>query len=88
VRGSISAALAHFENQPPRGEFVLVIAGYDSQAVPAAAPAADWQTQATVRLQALAAQGVGGSAAAKQVAREFSVPRNEVYALWIALAES
>jgi 16S rRNA (cytidine1402-2'-O)-methyltransferase len=86
VRGSVSDAIAHFEAQPPRGEFVLVIEGWIA---PEAAPELpdDWQERAKARLRELAAQGKSGSAAAKQVARELGYARADVYALWVGLGE-
>lgn len=84
VRGTVSDIRASFAERPPRGEFVLVIEGYVAATPPPADPGA-WPEQARLRLHELHAQGVSGSAAAKQVAKELGVPRSDVYALWIAL---
>lgn len=84
VRGLVSQAIAHFTAHPPRGEFVLVIEGYVKPPAPVE-PQADWQVTARARLQALQNEGVAGSAAAKQVAKELGVARGEVYGLWVAL---
>lgn len=82
VRGSISEVRAHFEQRAPRGEFVLVIGGYVE---PERAPesCSDWRDRARERLRELAADGIGGSAAARQVARELGLARKDVYALMI-----
>ncbi len=85
VRGPISAAIAHFEEHTPRGEFVLVIEGAVNAPAAEPEPVVDWQDRARARLRELAAAGMAGSAAAKQVAKELGVARGEVYALWIAL---
>ncbi|WP_026370222.1 16S rRNA (cytidine(1402)-2'-O)-methyltransferase [Kallotenue papyrolyticum] len=82
VRGPISAVRAHFEQHAPRGEFVLVIAG--QAAPPPRATGEEWQTRARRRLGELIAGGMSASAAARQVARELGVPRQAVYALWLA----
>ncbi len=84
VRGTVADAIAHFREQTPRGEFVLVIEGYIPPPVPQI-PADNWQDVARVRLQELQLAGIAASAAAKRVAKELGVPRNEVYGLWVAL---
>jgi 16S rRNA (cytidine1402-2'-O)-methyltransferase len=87
VRGSISTAIAHFEEHAPRGEFVLVIEGASVASAVEPEPVTDWQARARARLRALAAAGMAGSAAAKLVAKELGVARSEVYALWVSLDE-
>jgi 16S rRNA (cytidine1402-2'-O)-methyltransferase len=84
VRGTVAEASAHFAEHAPRGEFVLVIEGFVAPAAPVG-PADDWEAQARLRLRALQAEGVSGSAAAKRVAKELQVERAAVYGLWIAL---
>lgn len=87
VRGTVREAQQHFVQHAPRGEFVLVIEGYVAPPPPAI-DLDDWQAHARQRLQELQAQGMSGSAAAKQVAKELGVARSDVYALWVALGES
>lgn len=84
VRGTVSDIRAATADRELRGEFVLVIEGY-VEPEPAPLDPDAWPGQARARLHELQAQGVSGSAAAKQVAKELGVPRNEVYALWVAL---
>lgn len=87
VRGTMSEVRAHFDQHAPRGEFVLVIGGYVEPAhVPESS--GDWHDRATQRLATLAAEGVGGSAAARQVAQELGVPRKDVYGLMLDQRES
>jgi len=31
VRGTVAEVLTHFENNSPKGEFVLLVAGYDTK---------------------------------------------------------
>lgn len=76
-REPLRAALAHFQAQAPRGEFVLVVA-------PATIAGPDHESgEATLR-QLLAA-GVPPTTAAKEAARLSGLPRAELYALAIRL---
>ena len=86
VRGTVDDAIAHFDAHAPRGEFVLVIEGMIEQPPPPAVEG-EWQLHAQARLRELHDQGVGGSSAARQVAKELGVARNEVYALWVDLTD-
>ena len=90
VRGTVGEVLRRFEEQAPRGEFTLVIAGYEAELdAPEADPeSTDWRPAATARLLALRAAGMSGSTAAKQVAREMKLPRNLVYNLWSSLPDT
>ncbi|MEE8370102.1 MAG: 16S rRNA (cytidine(1402)-2'-O)-methyltransferase [Dehalococcoidia bacterium] len=74
-RGRISEALAHFLE--PRGEFTLVVEG--------APPAVATASEETVReeLVRLKAQGLSPRQAVSEVARSTSLPRREVYRLWV-----
>ncbi len=85
VRGTVAEVAAHFAATAPRGEFTLVIDRTAPVAAETVADAEDWQTVATAQLAALAAQGLSGTSAAKQVSKALGVPRGEVYALWTAL---
>ena len=84
------AAIERFRDAPPRGEMTLVIEGYTPavEAHGADAGAPDWRPAARERLLALRAEGVSGSTAAKQVARDLKQPRGKVYALWTDLPET
>jgi 16S rRNA (cytidine1402-2'-O)-methyltransferase len=72
-RGSLSQALEHFEQNPPRGEFTLVIAGAgDDQAA--------WdEEQVRAALAELLSQGLDKKEAIKQVAKAAHWPRRQVY---------
>lgn len=87
VRGTASDLSRHFEERAPRGEFTLVIQGYEPDLeLPRPDDAAlDLVATARERLLALRQEGFSGSAAAKQVARELQLPRGQVYDLWSAL---
>lgn len=73
LRLTISQALAHFTVTPPRGEFVLVIAGAAAQEADASAP--DYVSM----VEALVKQGESLMDAAKQISRQYNVPKNSLY---------
>ncbi|MGH9535880.1 MAG: 16S rRNA (cytidine(1402)-2'-O)-methyltransferase [Terriglobales bacterium] len=79
LRGPIPELRAHFAQNPPRGEFTLVLApapasqATDATTVPGAAVEA---------MQALTAQGLDPKLAAKKLARELGLPRAELYRWW------
>ena len=80
-REPLSAALAHFAASPPRGEFVIVVAGAPEEtAMGTEAVAAGEET-----LRRLLRAGLPPTAAAKEAARLSGRPRAELYALAIAL---
>jgi 16S rRNA (cytidine1402-2'-O)-methyltransferase len=72
-RGNIGLALAHFEENPPRGEFTLVIEGAKGERV-------TWDEERVVEaLAEMLAQGVGRKEAVKAVAELAAWPKREVY---------
>ena len=74
-RGSVSQALAHFEESPPRGEFTLVIEGAKGERV-------TWdEGQVMESLDELLAEGVERKEAVKTVSELASWPKREVYKL-------
>lgn len=82
-RGTLAAAIAHYQDQPPRGEFTLVIAG----ATPTPPePPSDEALKA--RLQTLIASGLSRSQASRQLAQETPRSRRELYQLALDLPES
>lgn len=78
-RESLAQAVTRFTEVPPRGEFVLVVAGRDEQ--PPSVSDAGAETAMRERLLA----GLSPSAAAKEAARETGRSRDELYALAVAL---
>ena len=76
VRTTLGQALEKYEAEPPRGEFVLVVAGAAPQA---AAPPS--QEDALARVAQLRGEGLSLKDAAKQVSQELGLPRNQLYAL-------
>jgi 16S rRNA (cytidine1402-2'-O)-methyltransferase len=72
----VSAALEHFRQTPPQGEFTIVLGGADAQ---------DNQPLSEADLQEalnrLLASGLSRSDAARQLAQETGMARRELYAL-------
>jgi 16S rRNA (cytidine1402-2'-O)-methyltransferase len=72
-RGSVSQALAHFEENPPRGEFTLIIEGAKEERV-------TWdEGQVVEALAELLAEGVERKEAVKVVSELAGWPKREVY---------
>ena len=74
VRTTLGQAIEQYTQQPPKGEFVLVLAGAQPEEKPVAT-----QTDAADRVQALMAQGLSRKDAIKQTAAELKLPKNVVY---------
>lgn len=75
LRTTLGQAIVHFTETPPKGEFVLVVAGAPEEAkeVPTA-------TDAAGRVNELISQGLSRKYAIKQTAQELGLPKNAVYA--------
>ncbi len=74
-RGTLAEALAYVDEKPPRGEYTLVVEG-------APAESARWdESRVRAALQALLAQGISPSQAARDVAAQCGWSRRDVYAL-------
>ena len=74
VRTTLGAAIERYTVQPPKGEFVLVIAG-SPEIVKEKATAED----AILRVAQLMEQGLSRKDAVKQTAQELDLPKNVVY---------
>lgn len=75
IRTTLGQAIEYFTVTPPKGEFVLVLAGAPEEAkeLPTAVDAA-------ARVSELIAQGLSRKDAVKQTAKELDLPKNAVYA--------
>lgn len=75
LRTTLGQAIVHFTETPPKGEFVLVVAGAPEEVkeIPTA-------TDAVGRVNALISQGLSRKDAIKQTAQELGLPKNAVYA--------
>lgn len=79
VRGTVSEVIEHFQKNPPRGEFTLIIQG-----------AAEGRWDKGMVKEALArlrAEGKSGSEAVKEVAKLARRPRSEVYRIWLSMED-
>ena len=74
VRTTLSEAVARYTETPPKGEFVLIVAG-----APAEEKEAPSETDAAARVEQLIAQGLSRKDAVKQTAKELDLPKNVVY---------
>ena len=81
VRTTLAEAVAHYTENPPKGEFVLIVAG-----APDEQEEAPSETDAAARVSQLMAEGVSRKDAVKQTAKELGLPKNVVYD--IALKDS
>lgn len=74
-RGTLQAAMAHYENNEPKGEFTLVLAGAEvGQTLPS-------ETALRAELQELLAQGWSKSRASRQLAEKHAMSRRQIYQL-------
>ena len=75
IRTTLGEAIVHFTETPPKGEFVLVVAGTPEEVkeIPTA-------TDAAGRVNELISQGLSRKDAIKQTAQELGLPKNAVYA--------
>jgi len=74
VRTTLGQAIAKYTEQPPRGEFVLVVAGA-AETIKEAATAED----AAAHVAKLMEQGLSRKDAIKQTAKDLDLPKNVVY---------
>ena len=81
VRTTLAEALERYIQTPPKGEFVLIVAGAkpEEKEIPS-------ETDAAARLAELTAQGLSRKDAVKQTAKELGLSKNAVYE--IALKDS
>ena len=83
VRTTLSEAVAHYTENPPKGEFVLIVAG-----APAQQEESPSETDAAARVSQLIAEGVSRKDAVKQAAKELGMPKNAVYEIALKDSES
>ena len=82
LRTTLAEAVAHYTETPPKGEFVLIVAG-----APEEKQEAPSETDAAARVAQLIAQGVSRKDAVKQTAKELGLPKNAVYDIALKDAE-
>ena len=74
VRTTLGEAMARYTENPPKGEFVLIVAG--AQPEEKEAPT---ETDAAARVTQLMQEGLSRKDAVKQAAKELGLPKNVVY---------
>ena len=82
VRTTLGEAVAMYQENAPRGEFVLIVAG--AAPVEVAAPT---ESDAAARVAALMEQGYSRKDAVKQTAKELDMPKNAVYEAALKIPE-
>ena len=82
VRTTLSEALERYTENPPKGEFVLIVAGAktEEKEIPS-------ETDAAARLAELIAQGLSRKDAVKQAAKELGLSKNAVYEIALKNSE-
>lgn len=75
LRLTLSGAIRHFTDTPPKGEFVLVLSGAPESDAPALT-----MEEALQRVRALQEEGLSCKDACKQVARDTGLSKNALYA--------
>jgi len=74
IRTTLGGAVELYTQQPPKGEFVLVVAGAEPAVLESATPA-----DAAKRVAILMEGGMSRKDAIKQAAQELNLPKNVVY---------
>ena len=74
IRTTLGGALDLYAQQPPKGEFVLVVAGAEPTEKKSATP-----EDAASRVAQLMESGMSRKDAVKQTAQELKLPKNVVY---------
>ena len=74
IRTTLGGAIELYSNQPPKGEFVLVVAGAEPEVKEAAT-----LDDAVARVNELMVEGLSRKDAVKQAAKELDLPKNQVY---------
>ena len=82
VRTTLGEAVARYSEAPPKGEFVLIVAGAaeETREVPS-------DTDAAARVAQLMTEGVSRKDAVKQTAKELGLSKNAVYGIALKDAE-
>ena len=82
IRTTLGEAVQKYTESPPKGEFVLVVAG-----APEEIPEVATESDAAARVAQLIAEGLSRKDAVKQTAKELKLPKNVVYDAALALDE-
>lgn len=80
-RGSIAAAIAHYQEREPQGEYTIVVAGAELTQVVLS------EAAIVAELKSLLAQGWSRSEASRQLAQQTALPRRQIYQLALSIAD-
>ncbi len=80
LKMTLSEAIEHFENTAPKGEFVLIVAGDKEK------PRQESGPDAETLIRACISEGIKGKSAAKIVSETLKIPKNQAYALYLAIS--
>ncbi|MGB9812953.1 MAG: 16S rRNA (cytidine(1402)-2'-O)-methyltransferase [Thermovenabulum sp.] len=78
-RGSLEEALAKYQEEEPRGEFVVVIEGIKQEEELKGEAFFDIKKQALERVEEYIKNGMTKSQAIRRVSKEFNISKNEIY---------
>jgi len=78
-RGSLEEALAKYQEEEPRGEFVVVIEGIKQEEELKGGAFFDIKKQALERVEEYIKNGMAKSQAIRRVSKEFNISKNEIY---------
>ncbi|MBW4625715.1 MAG: 16S rRNA (cytidine(1402)-2'-O)-methyltransferase [Brasilonema octagenarum HA4186-MV1] len=79
LRGSIESAILHYSQREPQGEYTLVVGG-----TPPTQPQLS-EEELKAELQKIMSQGISRSQASRQLAKEISFPRRQLYQLALSI---
>ena len=79
LRMKLSDVISHFEETQPKGEFVLIVSGAEPEL-----DAGMSRDEALLKMKALRAEGHSLKEAARMLAKESGLSKNELYALGLA----
>ncbi len=82
VRTTLGEAVTKYTENPPKGEFVLIVAGAEP-----AVKEVPTETDAAARVAQLMEEGLSRKDAVKQTARELGLPKNAVYDVALNIPE-
>lgn len=82
-RTTLSGAIAKYEEEAPRGEFVLILRGADAEKLEN--EARDTQPLPEELVKKYIAEGLHGKEIAKRTAEELKLPKREMYELYLKL---
>ena len=84
---TLSEAITHFENNPPKGEYVLVLAGKSQEEADSEKQAEFEHLTVTDHVKLLISQGLDKKEAIKEVAKLRNLQKRQVYNEYISMEE-